>query len=428
MKRTTYLSLVITLVMAMFSSCGEDRTHEYYDLTQENQWTYSKMQEVYLWRDKIKEPSRSTFFSTTTKFFSSLLFSSDKVSFFTDTVSAGSYGMTFAVMRDPIGERPSKTYALVLMVEPGSPADIAGVERGTWISSVGGTTLTTSRYSMLQFGGNTNLVTEYIDYDDDAQRYCWNAGDTLQIAASRDCAERALYLDTVYTVRSKNIGYLVINNFNGDDFVDRTQDALLRFAASDVNEVVIDLRYCSGGSIANAASLASSFVEPELYGAAFCNLQDADDETDTTYCYAAQLTSLSENRLHVIIGEQTAGAAELFVTALNKTRSMYDLMIFGAKSKGVNTMTSRFESPYGFAINPATNYIALSGGEQLTAVAPDYSVSELLHVENIHPLGSEQEYMLYNILYYSTNGALPQENGNMVDVMFCRQGCKPFIK
>jgi hypothetical protein len=103
-------------------------------------------------------------------------------------------------------------------------------------------------------------------------------------------------------------------------------------------------------------------------------------------------------------------------------------MIFGAKSKGVNTMTSRFESPYGFAINPATNYIALSGGEQLIAVAPDYSVSELLHVENIHPLGSEQEYMLYNILYYSTNGALPQENGNMVDVMFCRQGCKPFIK
>ena len=428
MKRTTYLSLVIALVMAMFSSCGEDRTHEYYDLTQENQWTYSKMQVVYLWRDMIKEPSRSTFFSTTTKFFSSLLYSGDKISFFTDTVSAGSYGITFAVMRDPIGERPSKAYALVLMVEPGSPADIAGVERGTWISSVGGTALTTSRYSMLQSGGNTNLVTEYIDYDDDVQRYCWNAGDTLQIGASRDCSERALYLDTVYTVRSKNVGYLVINNFNGDDFIDRTQNALLRFAASEVNEVVIDLRYCSGGSIVNAASLASSFVDPELYGTAFCNLLDADGETDTTYCYAAQQTSLSENRLHVIIGEQTAGAGELFVTALNKSRSMYDLMIFGAKSKGVNTMTSRFESPYGFAINPATNYIALSGGEQLTAVAPDYSVSELQHVENIHPLGSEQEYMLYNILYYSTNGALPQENGNMVDVTFCRQGCKPFIK
>ena len=428
MKRATYLSLVMALIVAIFSSCGEDRTYEYYDLTQENQWIYSKMQEVYLWRDKIKEPSRSTFFSTTTKFFSSLLYGSDKVSYFTDTVSTGSYGMTFAVMRDPIGERPSKAYALVLMVEPGSPADIAGVERGTWISSVGGMALTTSKYSMLQSGGNTNLVTEYIDYDDDAQRYFWNAGDTLQIGASCNYTERAVYLDTIYTVRSKNIGYLVVNNFNGDDFIDRTQDALLRFAANEVSEVVFDLRYCSGGSIANATSLASSFVEQDLYGTAFCNLLDADGEVDTTYCYAPQQTSLSESRLHVIIGEQTAGAAELFVTALNKTRSMYDLMIFGAKSKAVNTMTSRFVSPYGFAINPATNYIALAGGEQLTAVAPDYPVSELQHVENIHPLGSEQEYMLYNIFYYSTNGVLPQEISCMADATFCRQGGKPFIK
>ena len=74
MEKATYLSLVIALVVAMFSSCGEDRTHEYYDLTEENQWIYSKMQEVYLWRDKIKEPSRTTFFSTPSKFFSSIIY------------------------------------------------------------------------------------------------------------------------------------------------------------------------------------------------------------------------------------------------------------------------------------------------------------------------------------------------------------------
>ena len=67
MKKSTYLSLLIALVVAMFTSCGEDRTHEFLEMTEENQWTYSKMKEVYLWRDKITEPKRTTFFSTTKK-------------------------------------------------------------------------------------------------------------------------------------------------------------------------------------------------------------------------------------------------------------------------------------------------------------------------------------------------------------------------
>ena len=327
MKKTTYLSLVIVFVATILMGCGEDRTHEYYDLTEENQWIYSKMKEVYLWRDNIKEPKRSTFFSTTTKFFSSLLHSGDKASFFTDTVATESYGMTFAIMRDPIGERPSKVYALVLMVEPGSPADVAGVERGIWISSVDGVSFTTSKYSMLQSGGCAKLVTEYIEFDDEAQKYYWNAGDTLQIGAATTYTERAVLLDSIYSVRSKNIGYLVINNFNGDDFITTTQDALLRFEANDVKEVVIDLRYCTGGSIANAASLASSFVAPELYGTAFCHLLDVDGEIDTTYNYTAQKAVLHDKKVFVITGEQTTGVAELFTAALNKSRPMYDLII-----------------------------------------------------------------------------------------------------
>ena len=408
MKKVSYLILVLTLFVAMLTGCGEDRTYEYYEKTEENQWIFSKMREVYLWREKLKEPSRTTFFSTPSKFFSTILNSGDKASFFTDTVSAGSYGITFAVMRDPIGQRPSKTYALVLMVEPGSPADIAGIRRGTWISSVGGATFTTSKYSALQSGGSTTFVTEYIDFDDDEQKECWFPGDTLQVAAATDCTERALYLDSIYNVRSKNIGYIVLNNFNGEDFVEQTQNTLLHFAGEEVDEVVIDLRYCTDGSIENAAALASSFVEPELYGTPFCNLADAEGETDTTYCYSQQLASLYEKRLFIVTGNRTAATAELFIAALNNSRPMYDLITFGASTAGISTRTVRFQSPYGFAINPVTNYIALANSK-LLATTPDYSLNEQQQITNIYPLGSEQEYILYNILYYSLNGALPGE-------------------
>lgn len=408
MKKGIHISIILFFVVAILSSCGEDRTHEYYEKTEENQWTYSKMKEVYFWRDKIKEPSRTTFFSTPSKFFNTILNSSDKMSFFTDTISTGSYGMTFALMRDPISVRPSKVYALVLMVEPGSPADIAGVERGTWISSVGGTTLTTSKTSLLQSGGSTKLVTEYIEYDDDTHKEYWVSGDTLQLGAATNYNEQAIYLDTIYTVRSKKIGYLVINNFNGEDFIKNTQAALLRLAANEVSDIVIDLRYNSGGSIINAASLASSFVVPELYGTPFCKIVDADGEIDTTYYYSAQQTSLYEKSLHIVTGERTKGTAELLTAALNKSRPMYELMTFGSRSAASNLITKRFESPYGFAINPVTNCMALESGESLTATSPDFQLNELEHIQHIHTLGSEQEYLLYNIFYYITNGYMPE--------------------
>ena len=427
MKRTPYLILVLVVFATLFASCGEDRTHEYYEKTEENQWTYSKMMEVYLWRDKITEPKRTTFFSTTKKFFNSLIYSGDKVSYFTDTISAGSYGVTFTVMRDPIRVHPNKVYALALMVEPGSPADIAGIKRGTWISSVGGYAFTTTKYSMLQSGGNTNLVTETIEFDDETQEYYWEGGDTLQMNASVNYTEKALYLDSIYTVRSKNIGYLVLNNFNGDDFTQQTQDALQRFAEGDADEVIIDLRYCGGGSIANAASLASSFVPSELHGTPFCILADAENEIDTTYCYTQQQTTLEDKKLYLIIGNQTTGVAELFATALNKSLPMYDLLTIGAKSAGANVMTEKFESPYGFSINPATNQVLLADSTLLQAMTPDYAVNELKQLVPVHELGSEQEYMLFNIFYLTSNGMLPGDRSSD-NTPVIRKECKDFTR
>lgn len=411
MKRASYIALLCLLSVAALVGCGEDRTHEYYEMTEENQWTYSKMKEVYLWKDEIKEPKYSDFFTTTTKFFNLLKYSGDKVSYFTDTVSAGSYGVTFAVMRDPIGKRPSKVYALALLVEPGSPADIAGIERGTWISSVDGKAFTLSKYSMLQSGGNAEVATEYIEFDDDTQEYYWEMGDTLQMPTSTDFPERAIYLDSIYTVRSKNIGYLVLNNFNGDDFVQQTQDVMMRFAADNVDNVVIDLRYCTGGSIANATSLASTFVPVELYGTPFGRLVDIEGNVDTTYCYTQQQTTLGECKLFVITGNSTGGAAELFTAALNSSLPMYDLITIGAMTAGKNVMTENFVSPYGFAINPATNLVAMADSTLLpdTGIEPDYPLNELSEPERIYPLGSEQEYMLFNVMHLVNSGMLPGE-------------------
>ena len=54
--------VLITLTLLTFVSCGEDRTHEFFEQTKENQWIYSTMKSHYLWSDKIKPQERSKFF------------------------------------------------------------------------------------------------------------------------------------------------------------------------------------------------------------------------------------------------------------------------------------------------------------------------------------------------------------------------------
>ena len=52
----------------------------------------------------------------------------------------------------------------------------------------------------------------------------------------------------------------MLNNFDGDDFVQQTQDILMDFDAAEVDAVILDLRYCHGGSIANAVLFLKSYV------------------------------------------------------------------------------------------------------------------------------------------------------------------------
>lgn len=408
MKKNILIFYIISLVTLL--SCGEDRTQEYYDLTKENQWIYSTMQEVYLWKEDIKTPERSEFFSASSKFFSSLLSKSDKASFFTDTVASHDYGMSVALMRDPIAEKPSQVYALVLSVEPNSPAGIAGIERGTWISAVNDKKLSTSSESTFKKGDAIKVATEYIDFDDEENRYFWVHSDTIEISQSTSYKVPAIHIDSVYTVRDKKIGYILCNNFNGDDFVAKANDVAEKFITQEVSDIIVDLRYNSGGNIENVVAFASLFAPSDIIGTPFAILKNNNEESDTTYNYNGQQFSLGDKKVYFIVGKSTKGTAELLVNSLNASRGMYEVFVIGENSAGVSIMVEEIKSPYGFAINPATAIICSSNDEILPAdgVKPDYIFDELEHKNTIYPLGEEQEYLLYNTIYIITMGSSPE--------------------
>ena len=403
MKRIIYVVMALFLLCA----CGEDRTYEYLELTQENQWTYDRVSEVYLWNDSIKRPSRKEFFADCSKFFSSLLQPYDKFSYSTDSAMATGYGFDFALMRDPLGKQNSRSYALVLFVEPGSPAYEAGIRRGTWISKVGKNNLNSGNYGYLERGGGITLCTSSIVLDEESMVYMWQDGDTLQLDAAREIEPTALYLDTVYSMRGHNIGYLVCNRFTADAGEALTA-ALSHFATEGVSDLIVDLRYCSGGSIAIANSVASAIFPQSTVGESFCRLSynAYNSSKDTLYTILPSQT-LGLEKVYFICGESTRGAAEVLIASARSILGYNNAVVIGEKSFGEDVMTEEIVSPYNFSISPAVAYVENENYSLTYGIEPDYAVDELADFYSIHALGNTQEYLLYNTIYLIVNGRMP---------------------
>ncbi len=412
MKRRHNIIVCLLFAAMCMLGCGEDRTYEYLELTQENQWIFQKMQDVYLWSDSMKKPGRQSFFAKSSAFFETLLQKGDEFSHFADSAINTSYGIGYAVLRDPLEIQKSKVYALVLFVEPGSPAAAAGLKRGDWITKIGKYNISLSNYGYLDRGETTTVQTSKIVLDEQSMEYVWQDGDTLHMDVATTLSPRDVYIDTVYVQRGRKIGYLAYNRFSQEG-KDETVAAMERFKQQGVTELIIDLRYNCGGSISVAAQLASMIVPSTNVGDAFCSLKynAFNSEQDTVYKYV-QSNTLSLDKLYIISGGATRGAAETFIGALQQTIGYNNAIVVGEKTVGQNFATQTYESPYNFSITPVTAFVENVDGESMYpgGIIPNYSINELADFYKIYNLGNTQEYVLYNVIYYIVNGTFPSND------------------
>src|SRR5690606_27632420 len=135
----------------------------------------------------------------------------------------------------------------VAYVEPNSPADLAGIERGDQVLRVDGLDLVN--------GGNVSALNQAIWPDEDGRRHEFVFG-------ARDTdAEKPVTLEsgviTSTPVRHlelpNNIGYILFNDHIAtaeEGLVDAVRDL------QGVHELVLDIRYNGGGYLAIASQLA----------------------------------------------------------------------------------------------------------------------------------------------------------------------------
>lgn len=397
-----FTKIILTFYTAAFLiSCGEDRSYQYLELTEECQWIYSQMKEHYLWSDSIKKPALNKFFSKSETFYKELLLKGDVTSCFGDSVWDTSYGISYVVLRDPLNIQPSKNYALVAYVEPNSPAHRSGISRGMWITGVGNKSLTTSNHTMLIKGEATTLSTSKIVTNEE-QKPVWSTGDTIHIEAAEPCAGTAIPLDTIYnTASGKKVGYIVLNNFNSESVAKDFSILLQQMKEQHSTDFIIDLRYNSGGELQQAAECASMLAQTTDVEKTFCTIQKNNKQTETLNIPLKSASPLEQtDNLFILTSSATHNVAQTFVSSLQHINNTRQITVIGVYAKNSPYITETFASPYGFTISPVVATLFTANGEILSpnSISIAHILNEFEDVTNIFPLGDCREALLYKAL------------------------------
>lgn len=217
----------------------------------------------------------------------------------------------------------------VKLVERDSPAGKAGIRRGWRIIKINGTTnISTS---------NTDFVVQNV-FKSTTSSFTFQKPDATTVDITLNSTtyrEHPIILDSIYTINSKTIGYLVFNSFLGDttEIYNEFNRVFNRFTQANVSDVVIDLRYNGGGYVSVQEKLANYLVPSSANGGLMMKQQYNDKYTQYNSTTAFKKTgSLNLSRVFFIVSSSTASASELLIN--NVKPYMETLLVGPGKTYG----------------------------------------------------------------------------------------------
>ncbi|MFM8744578.1 MAG: S41 family peptidase, partial [Cytophagales bacterium] len=239
-----------------------------------------------------------------------------------------------------------------LYIKKQSPAEQAGLKRGDLIDQINGTQLTASNYQTLlqQISSNHSITYRPYDYSSNTV----GAAKSISLTTV-EYAENPNFLDKVITVNNRKIGYYVYNLFSTGPTASSTQynnemDAVFdRFKAAGITDLVVDLRFNSGGAetaTVNLASLIGKGVDNTKVFAkrqynANLTQQILNDPSLGASFLSTKFTNKSQNvgsllrnnRVYILTGPRTASASELLINGL---KPFMDVYLIGSTTFGKN--------------------------------------------------------------------------------------------
>lgn len=358
-KYTLLLALSAFILSSCNSSDDDSPTPDTSSPTYVNDWIYKQMGMYYLWNETLPaNPDKSL---TPDKFFETLLNKEDRFSWIQDNyeellaflsgVSSGDIGFEYIGYLQ--SESSDSILAQIAYVKPNTPAQVAGLKRGDLFTHVDGVQLTKDNWRSLLSGKSSTAQITFVDS---------NLANPINknIVKITKYAENPIYLDSTYTISNKKIGYLAYNFFSPDNGSgDRQYDLQLNkvfadFKSKGITDLILDLRYNSGGSMQSSIIL-SSLIVPDvstnkvfssvqfnpLYQAAYTKKYGADALVDN-FMDKIEISKTKQEKLnnpgtikslYVLTGNWTASASEMLINGLKPYMNVY---LIGTTTVGKN--------------------------------------------------------------------------------------------
>ncbi|MFT3703925.1 MAG: S41 family peptidase [Agriterribacter sp.] len=286
----------------------------------------------------------------------------------------------------------------VSYVEPASPAGAAGITRSWRIISINGnTTISTDDATIdrIATAVYSSTSTDFVFTRPDNT-------DTAITLVAATYTEQPFLLDTVYTVGSQKVGYMVYNSFLGDVTTVKNQFSTIfsDFSSKGITDLIVDLRYNSGGYVELQNEMANYLVPSAGNSGVMLSEQFNDKYSqyyDTTIYYAKK-GSLDLSKIFFITATNTASASELLINSL---KPYLDVKLVGRTTYG--KPVGYFNIPDGdWYIFPISFRSVNKNGEgnYFDGMTPDATVNDGLTFQ----WGDTQEECLGSALNYISNG------------------------
>jgi carboxyl-terminal processing protease len=347
----------------------------------ENNWLRSWHHEFYLWYDEIidRDPAN---YSTPAYFDLMRTFAQtpsgqpkDRFHYTASTaefrqqvqsgVSAG-YGVQWAILNPSVPRQILAAY-----VQPGSPAALAGIVRGTRVISIDGVdAVNASGQATIQllnsalFPSQTGQIHTFGLLDSDA-----DSGHSVTLVSAAVQMNPVQRVEVIETDAGR-VGYVHFTDHiaTAEQFL---IDAFTTLEAADIQDLVLDIRYNTGGFLAISSQLAYMIAGPvSTAGRTFERQRFNDKHTatnpftgeplfpipflDTTIGFSVPagfpLPALQLPRVFVLTGSNTCSASESLINGLRGVD--VEVIQIGAQTCG---------KPYGFypADNCGTTYFSI---------------------------------------------------------------------
>src|SRR6476660_7585685 len=214
-------------------------------------------------------------------------------------------------------------FGWVRYILPDSDASGKDIHRGDIFYAINGTPLTIDNYQSLL--ANDTYTLNLADYDNGN---ITPNGESVTLTKAV-YSENPVLVSSVIETGVHKIGYLMYNGFY-PNFETQLNNAIGALQAQGITELVLDLRYNSGGSVDTATRLASMITgqfNGELFAKeqwndkaqAFFETQNPDalvNKFTTTINTGASINNLNLSKVYVLTTKSTASASELVINGL----------------------------------------------------------------------------------------------------------------